>query len=170
MVRQTAVISCLLLLLGATAFAGDSSVQVTSISVSPTTFKAGDVVTVTVKLKNISANPYTCIGGQFYKVTVNVFKAEPYTVANRIWTTTQPLTVPMPGGATQTVTLAQKWTVPNIDTPTYHFQAWGPLCGSDEFGGMAVLKVNKVCVYQYKPHVLVAPKAVKELPVASEPK
>jgi len=170
MVKRTAVILCLLLLLGATAFAGDSPVEVTSISLSPTSFKAGDTVTVTVKIKNTATNPYACVGGVFFRVEVHVFKAEPYTVANRVWTATQPLTTPLAAGEIRTVTLASKWTVPNIDTPTFHFQAWGPLCGSDEFGGLAVLKVNKVCVYQYKPHLEFAPKQAKELAPVQVPK
>jgi hypothetical protein len=150
MVKRIAVILCFGLLLGATVLAqGTSPVKVTGISVSPTTFKAGDTVTVTVKLHNTATKPYDCVGGGHFAVSVYVFKASPYTVANQVWSASQPLTTPLGAGENRTVTLSTKWTVPNIDTSTFHFMAWSPVCAPDEFGQTATLKVNRECVYRY---------------------
>jgi hypothetical protein len=145
------------LLVGVSLMAqGASPVKVTGISVSPSTFKAGDVVTVTVTLANGSTSSYGCAGLQ---VQVYLYKASPYTVTNQIWHASQPVASPMAGGETRAVTLSAKWTVPNIDTPTFHIMAWGPVCAPHEFGQNAVLKVDKTCVYVYRRTIDFTPRA-----------
>ena len=154
MLRRFALGLALLLAFGTYAVAqGTSPVKVSSVSVSPTSFKAGDNVTITVQLENISASPYGCVGGAYFKVAVYVFKASPYTVTNQIWSADQVLTTPLAAHERRTVTLTTKWSVPNLDTPSFHVMAWSPVCAPDEFGQNAVLTINKTCVYSYTPTI-----------------
>jgi hypothetical protein len=147
--RYPIMIVALTLALGASAMAqGTSPIKVNSINVAPTSFKAGDSVTVTIQLENTRATSYGCAGMQ---AAVYAFKAEPYTTTNEVWRATQPVASPMAANEKRIVTFTTKWTVPNVDAPTFSLLAWSPACAPDEFGQSLVLKINKSCVYSYTP-------------------
>jgi hypothetical protein len=134
-------------------------VKVAAIGISPAQFKAGDQVTLSVTLQNTSASPYACVGSTYYGVSVYISKARPSTVANTVFSGHQPLTSPLAAHERRTVTLTTKWTVPSVDTPQFYVQAWGPICGSDEFGNTAEVTIPRVCVYNFTPTItaVVAP-------------
>jgi hypothetical protein len=113
---------------GVIAAQGMSPVQVTSITLSPTTCDPGDIVTVTITLHNISSQPYNCNG---MKAEIYAFKATPYTVTNRIWQAMQPVTS-FAAGEQRNVTFATKFMVP-ANLVELHFQARGPVCPPHEF-------------------------------------
>jgi hypothetical protein len=142
-----AVFALLMLLLPGAVFSqGSSPVEVKTISLSPTTFKSGDNVTVTVTLHNASTNAYSCSGMKAY---LYVFKAKPYLVTNRIWSSEQAIGVTsMAAGESRTATFTQKFTVPAQNYPQLFFNAWGPICAPDEFGQSASLTVGQECVYK----------------------
>jgi hypothetical protein len=127
---------------------GTSPVAVTGISVSPDTFKAGDQVTVTIRLKNNGTRSYGCSS---FKASVYIFKAAPYTTTNQVWQASQALPSPMAAGATQSVTFTSKWLVPNANPSSYHVMAWSPVCAPDEFGQSSVIEIDRECVYKYSP-------------------
>jgi hypothetical protein len=152
MARRIALSIALLMAFGTFAMAqGTSPVKIVSVSVSPTSFKAGDAVTVTVQIENTAATPYGCVGAGFFKVAAYVFKAAPHTVTNQVWSAEQALTTPLAAHERRTVALTTKWTVPNIDTPSFQVVAWSPVCAPDEFGQNAVITIGKSCVYSYSP-------------------
>jgi hypothetical protein len=128
-------------MVGFLAAQGSSPIQVNQITLNPSTFKAGDAVSVTVALKNTSTATYGCSG---YKMSLNVFKAEPFTVTNEIWSAAQALNTPMAPGETRSVTFAAKFPAPNSSFPVITFQVWSPICGPDEFGQVAYLKCQQV--------------------------
>ena len=142
-----AFFALLLLILPSTVFSqGSSPVEVKSISLTPTTFKSGDNVTINVTLHNASTKVYGCAG---MKVWLWVYKAKPSTTTNQIWSAEQALGVAsMAAGETKTVTFTQKFTVPTQNYPQLIFNAWGPVCAPDEFGQMASLVVGQECMYK----------------------
>jgi hypothetical protein len=149
MLRRVVVAVLVMVLGAAIAVAqGTSPIKVTGISVSPTSFNAGNAVTITVKLKNGGTASYGCAGTT---VAVYIFKDQPYTVTNQVWQAQQPLGAAMAAGSTRSITFTAKWTVPAGDTPTYHIMAWSPVCAPDEFGQNSVVKINRTCVYKYVP-------------------
>jgi hypothetical protein len=129
---------------------GTSPIKVNSISVSPTNFKAGDSVTVTLQLENTRASGYGCAGMQ---ASIHAFKAEPYTVTNQVWNATQAVGGAMAANEKRNVTFTTRWNVPNVDAPTWHLMAWSPACPPDEFGQNAVLKIGKSCTYTATPTI-----------------
>lgn len=144
---------------------GTSPVKVTGITVSPTSVQAGTNVTISVNLKNEGTAAYGCVGSEWMKAAVYIFKAQPYTVDNQIWQGSQALTANLAPGESKRVTLAAKWTVPNLDIPTFHIMAWSPVCAPDEFGQSAVLKLNKACVWRALPKFEFVKMPLKEIAV-----
>ncbi|HDP94999.1 MAG TPA: hypothetical protein ENN40_06530 [Candidatus Aminicenantes bacterium] len=143
-------VACLFLLVTSVVAQGTSSVKVTDISLSPTTFKAGDLVTVKVTLRNEATATYGCNG---MEAAVYAFKAKPFTVSNQLWQAKQGV-APMTAGATKEVTFSAKFTVPSGDYPVLYFMAWSPVCAPDEFGQTAQLEVNQECVYRFRPRMM----------------
>jgi hypothetical protein len=157
---------CMTLSLAALALAqGTSPVKVTSIAVAPASFKAGDAVTITVQVENSATRPYGCVGTPYFQVSVNIFKAEPYTTTNMIWQGEQALTTPLAAGERRTVTLSMRWTVPNLDVSSFHVTAWSPLCAPDEFGQFAKVIINKSCVYTYQPRLEIIRTPIRDLQI-----
>jgi hypothetical protein len=162
--KSSIFVVCLALLFAVSALAqGTSPVKVSSISVSPTNFKAGDNVTITTQLENTSANSYGCTGGAYFAVSVYVFKAAPYTVANQVWQATQALPTALAGHERRTVALTTRWPVGSLDTPSYHIMAWSPVCAPDEFGQSTVLTIPKTCVYSYTPRFEIIRRPIREM-------
>jgi hypothetical protein len=160
------LVVCLSLPFAVSALAqGTSPVKINSISVSPANFKAGDNVTITTQLENTSPNTYGCVGGAYFSVSVYVFKATPYTVANQVWHGSQALPSALAGRERRTVTLTTRWPVGAVDTPSYHIMAWSPVCAPDEFGQNTILTIPKVCVYSYQPRFEFARRPIKELKI-----
>jgi hypothetical protein len=159
--RYIGLAAVLSLAMGAQGMAqGTSPIKVNSISVSPTSFKAGDQVTITIQLKNEGTRSYGC--GSF-EASVSIFKTKPYTVTNRVWDASQAVTSPMAAGAVQNVTFTSKWTVPNINTTSFHIMAWSPLCAPDEFGQNTIIEIGKECVYKYQPRFEFLARPIKPL-------
>jgi hypothetical protein len=168
--KLSVLVVCLTMLFAVSALAqGTSPVKVSSISVSPTSFKAGDNVTITAKLENTSANSYGCTGTTHFAVSVYVFKAAPYTVTNQVWHATQALPTALAGRERRTVTLTTRWPVGSLDTPSYHIMAWSPVCAPDEFGQSTVLTIPKTCVYQYTPRFQMMRRPIRELQLLQGP-
>lgn len=162
MSRRIVFLSIMLLLIGGIAMA-QSPIKVNGVSLSPTSFAAGDAVAITVNLENAGTTSYGCVGGAFFKLWVPIYKAASFTTANQIWSGEAALTSPMAPGEKRSITLSTTWTVPNLDVPAFHFQAWGPVCAPDEFGNTATLKVNRSCVYKYQPIFQWVKKPIREL-------
>jgi len=148
---------CLFLFAAALAAQGTSPIKVTAIKMSPTTFKAGESVMLTVTLWNGSKSKYGCSG---MKAVIYAFKGKPYTVTNQIWKAEE-LVGPMAGGEKRDVTFSTKFTAPAANYPKLHFMAWSPVCAPDEFGQNAILVVGQECYYRFRSRSLV----IKPLPV-----
>jgi hypothetical protein len=138
---------------------GTSPVQVSSVSLAPTSFKAGTSVTFTVVLQNGPAayGATGCVGSPYFGVTVNVTDAS----NNLVWHGYQALTSPLAAGERRTVPVTSAWMVPSSDTASYTVVAWSPMCGSDEFGQTAVLTIGKSCMYSYTPAFKFTPRVPK---------
>ncbi|MBN1196602.1 MAG: hypothetical protein JXA62_04275 [Candidatus Aminicenantes bacterium] len=143
-------VACLFLLVTSVVAQGTSSLKVTDITLSPTTFKAGDLVTVKITLRNDTSATYGCSG---MEAVVYAFKAKPFTVSNQLWQAKQGV-APMAAGATKEVTFSTKFTVPSGNYPVLYFLAWSPVCAPDEFGQTAQLEVDQECVYRFHPRML----------------
>jgi hypothetical protein len=156
---RNALLGISLMLVGTAAAAqGSSPVQVTGITVSPTTFKGGDQVTITVSLANTSSKPYGCVGTPYNAVSVYIFKAEAHITTNLVWQNTQVLPGVLAAGERKTVTLSTRWPVPASDVAEWQIVAWSPICAPDEFGQQAVLKIGKECMYRYTPRIQFTPR------------
>jgi hypothetical protein len=131
---------------------GTSPLKVTRITISPASVAAGARVAISVSIQNTSTATYGCSGPNS-GVTVYVFKAEPYSTANKVWETTQPV-APFAAGETRAVPISTQWVVPAGDVESYHIVAWSGVCGSDEFGQQAALKLRKACTYSALPTLL----------------
>lgn len=139
----------LMLILPGTVFGqGSSPVEVKAISLTPTTFKPGNMVTINVTLHNASTKAYGCSG---MKIWLYVFKAKPTTTTNQIWSSEQAIGVnSMAANETRTVAFTQQFTVPAQNYPQLIFNAWGPICAPDEFGQYASLVVGQECMYRVR--------------------
>lgn len=143
---------------------GTSPVRVNKISVSPSSFKAGDRLTITIEIENTSRSRYGCVGGAYFKAFLSIYKAEPFTVSNRLWETDQTLRANLRPGEKRTVTFASRWTVPSMNYEKYIFNATGPICAPDEFGRSAKKEYVSSCTYSSPMPLLRLPKvATKDL-------
>lgn len=141
MTRSAFLPLCLATLLAPTLQAqGNSPIEVTRVSVSPSPFKAGDEVTVTVTYRNRASAPYGCdaFEGFFY-----AFKGTAHLSANLLWNVRQSLGSPMAAGETRTLACSTRFRVPTLDAPALMFVAWSPACPPDEFGHMASLACKR---------------------------
>lgn len=146
---------------------GASPVKVNKITVTPDTFKTGDTLTITVDIENTSKSAYGCVGGPYFKVFLNVFKATPFTVSNQLWTTNQALNTPLNPGEKRSITFTSKWTVSNIDTDKFILQAGSPICAPDEFNQTASRTFSRSCTYTSPAPTVISPGVginIKELP------
>lgn len=139
--RRTIGVCIVLLILPAMLLA---QVKVTRITISPTSVAAGASVAISVTLQNNST--VGCSGS----LAVFVYNAEPYSATGEVWRATQPL-APFAAGETRAVPISTPWVVPVGDVDSYHIMAISGVCGSDEFGQSAVLKLRKTCTYTSLP-------------------
>ncbi len=126
---------------------GMSPVKVTKLKVTPSSFKAGDVLTFTIEIMNTSRNTYGCVGATYFKVFLDVFNAERFHVDNWLWGTEQSLTSPLAPGEKRTITFSSKWTVPKITSDKVVFVGGGPICAPDEFNQIAHITFSQTCSY-----------------------
>jgi hypothetical protein len=139
------------LLIAGNVFAqGASPVKVNKITVTPSSFKAGDVLTFTIEIQNTSRNTYGCVGDSGFKVFLDVFNAERLQMDNWLWGTEQPLTSPLAPGEKRTITFSSKWTVPKICPEKIVFLGGGPWCAPDEFNQTAYITFSQTCLYERK--------------------
>lgn len=148
--RRTIGVCIVLLILPAMLLAqGMSALKITRITISPASVAAGARVAISLNVQNTSTATYGCSGGNSAFV-VQVFNAEPYRATGQVWRATQPL-APFAAGETRAVPISTPWLVPVGDAAIYHILAYSGVCGSDEFGQSAVLKLRKTCTYTSLP-------------------
>jgi hypothetical protein len=147
MKKISLILLVLLLIAGNVLAQGTSPVKVNKLTVTPSSFKAGDVLTFTIEIQNTSRNTYGCVGGSYFKVYLYVFNADRMHVDNLLWKTEQTLTSPLAPGEKRTITFSSKWTVPKICPEKIVFVGWGPMCAPDEFSQMAKIIFNQTCLY-----------------------
>ncbi len=126
---------------------GMSPVKVNKITVTPASFRIGDILSFSIEIENTSTSAYGCVNGAYFKAFLQVFKATPYHVSNLLWDTSQALTTNLAPGEKRTVAFTAKWTVPNIATDKFIFLAGGPVCAPDEFNQTTAFPFYQTCTY-----------------------
>jgi len=126
---------------------GMSPVKVNKITVTPASFRIGDILSFSIEIENTSTSAYGCVNGAYFKAFLQVFKATPYHVSNLLWDTSQALTTNLAPGEKRTVAFTAKWTVPNIATDKFIFLAGGPVCAPDEFNQTTPFTYYQTCTY-----------------------
>lgn len=126
---------------------GISPVKVNRIIASPSPFKEGNTVSISVEIENKATKNYGCVGTDYFKVGLKIYKST-VSPANKLWETSQALTSALGPGEKRTVAFSANRTVPNIDTDKFIFVATGPLCAPDEFGQSTSLTFLRRCRYE----------------------